>query len=107
MSNRVKAVAMAIGQIVRSPEGRAELALLHAQLAYWQAKTLAKLVVAPRREQSRAEDRMLTVDQAAEVCGRSKSFLYERSVDLGFGHRANGARGLRISERELRRWMEG
>lgn len=104
MSNRVRAVATAIGIVLRSPQGRAELALLHAQLAYWQAKVLARLVAAPRREE---RDRMLTVAQAAEICGRKRSFLYERSVALGFGHRANGCRGLRISEKELRRWMEG
>lgn len=105
LSNRVRAVATAVGLILRTPQGRAELGLLHAMLAYWQARTLARLVTASRREESK--DRMLTVEQAAEVCGRSRSFLYERAEALGFGHRANGCRGLRISERELRTWMSG
>lgn len=104
MSLRVKAVATAIGLIVRAPEGRAELGYLHAILGYWQAKALARLVTAPRRQEP---DRMLTVAQASQICGRGRSFLYERAEALGFGHRSNGARGLRISEKELRRWMEG
>lgn len=106
MSDRVRAVATAIGLILRSPTGRAELALLHAQLGYWQAKTLARLVTSPRRRDD-PSGRMLTVEEAAAICGRSKSFLYERAVDLGFGCHQNGARGLRICERKLRLWMEG
>ena len=94
---------MAIAQILRTPDGRRELAVLYSLLGYWHSRVLASMVV-PRQKR---QDRMLTVDEAAEICHRSRAFLYERSEALGFGHRNNGARGLRISESELRRWMLG
>lgn len=102
------------------------MVLLLSQLGYWHSNVLARLTDFPREaspivlppeavpvvpEYPRAvpdlPDRMLTVAQACHVCGRSRSFLYEHSEELGFGHRAMGVRGLRISEQELRHWMRG
>lgn len=52
-------------------------------------------------------DRMLKADEAARLFGVSRSWLYEHGEELGLARRPEGIRGVRFSERALRRWQEG
>lgn len=52
-------------------------------------------------------DRLLKAFEASRLFGVSRSWLYEHGERLGFARRPEGIRGVRFSERELRRWAEG
>jgi predicted DNA-binding transcriptional regulator AlpA len=54
-----------------------------------------------------ASDRMLKATEASQLFGVSRSWLYEHGERLGFARRPEGIRGVRFSEKELRRWAEG
>jgi len=54
---------------------------------------------------SRGPDRLLTVDEAAEILAVDARWLYDRSDSLPFAKKL-APRTLRFSERGLRRWLE-
>jgi len=101
--HRIRSIAAAIREVARAPGSRDELVQLAATLAAWQARVMAALTAPPAAP---APDRMLTAEEATRAYGLSKSFLYARGEELGLARRPPGLRGVRFSERELRRWME-
>lgn len=52
------------------------------------------------------EDRLLTVNEAAEIVGRSRETIYQL-INRGMlpAHRVEGLRGVRISRRQLAEWL--
>lgn len=54
-----------------------------------------------------ASARDLTVNAAVSAYPVSRSFLYERGVELGVAHRIEGTRKLIVNEAALRRLLEG
>ena len=52
------------------------------------------------------EDRLLTVNEAAEIVGRSRETIYQL-INRGMlpVHRVEGLRGVRISRRQLAEWL--
>lgn len=62
------------------------------------------LRLVPAGEEGEEEDRMLKVDEAAEILGVKKRWLYDRSGSLPFARKL-APQTLRFSERGLREWL--
>jgi excisionase family DNA binding protein len=86
-----------------------QLADLIGEAEGLRAKLLRRLVAsaapAPAPPASREPDRLLTADEAAELLGVSRRWMYRRASSLPFTRRI-GRGTLRFSLRGLERWRE-
>ncbi len=81
---------------------RESLPGLLAGLAALQSAVAARLVEAPARELSVA-DEQLTADQAAQRTGMSARYLYKHARELPFARRIG--RAVRFSSRGIDQWL--
>lgn len=83
-----------------------ELADVVAELERLKAKAWTRLHRPPADNGDGAsEDRMLDVDEAAELLAVEPRWLYDRSDELPFARKL-APRTLRFSERGIYRWLE-
>ncbi len=81
------------------------LGALLAALAARQAASASNGNKVLQVEPTNNRDRNLNVDEAAEMLGMKKSWLYRHSGTLPFTRRLS-RRAIRFSERGIRRWLE-
>jgi len=86
------------GLLVRLGALLAALAARHAANASNENKVV-------QIESTRSHDRNLKVDEAAEMLGVKRSWLYRHSGELPFTRRLS-RRAIRFSEKGIRRWLE-
>lgn len=105
--------ARALAELVVSPErlddlDRDELADVMAELERLKVRAWSRL---HRPEEPEVhggpdtDDRMLDVNEAADILGVETRWLYDRSDDLPFARKL-APRTLRFSERGIYRWLE-
>jgi hypothetical protein len=82
---------------------REALADVVTRAAAIQARAMARLA-SPATEIAMTEDKLLTLDEAAEALRKSPSWLYHHARKLPFTRRVG--RGLRFSSRGLRRYLD-
>ena len=86
----------------------AEVGVRHAQLATLQLSLLSRLIKGRRQPSAVAsassdDDRLLCVDEAAEILNVTPQWLYRHARRLPFSRRLS-RKALRFSEAGLRRW---
>src|SRR5262245_32094447 len=85
-----------------------DIGLVIAELHHRKTQLLVRMcrvhMVDQRTTTTRQDDRLLTVDKAAEILNVKPKWLYSRSKSLPFARKLGG--NLRFSEAGLRRWME-
>ncbi len=80
-----------------------DMPVLATQVAALQGAVAARLIELNKPEKD-DKDRLLDVEEAAEMLGVNSFWIYKRSKELPFVLRV-GQRKLRISERELRDYI--
>jgi hypothetical protein len=88
----------------------AAMALLLKTIAMQNALSIrvAAAMLSPHNQPAQgdaADDRMLTVEEAAEILRRERRWIYRNAAQLPFVKRIS-PRSLLISENGLRRWLE-
>ena len=81
------------------------LGALLAALAARQAASASNENKVLQVESTKSHDRNLTVDEAAEMLGVTRNWLYRHSGKLPFTRRLS-KKALRFSEKGIRRWLE-
>ena len=80
-----------------------EAEALRARL--WARMQATSAPAPPAPAQRNGKDRLLTSDEAAELLGVSRRWVYRKADELPFTRRLSGGT-LRFSERGLERWKE-
>jgi hypothetical protein len=95
-----------IAQLSAEETGRllVEITVLQSRLA--SATELILFRVVKREDRARTDDRLLQVDQAAQMLGVDERWIRRRARTLPFVRRLSG-KAIRVSEEGLKRWVAG